>query len=234
VLLVIAAPGEALSLSPHPPLLVRRILVVSLPALGWGDVESVDLPHLHGLLRQAVGSVSLRAVGRITPPGEGYVTLGAGARAVGIESAGRAALTVEPGLTTGDGAGPRAEAVDDVVYSGVAAVTRANRRRPCGAVPGALGDTLRAAGVGRAVIANPDTSPSAPSAGPFGRFALAALMDRSGHVPGTVSHELLTSDRSAPFGVGYRLDAVEAAFDRVWRDRTVVLRPRPGRRPPPI
>ena len=209
----------------HPP--VRRLLVVTLPAVTWSDLESVDLRHLQGLVESAAaGSMSLRAVHRFTSPGEGYVTLGAGTRAVADDSLDNVPVAPDPSINM-EGSegkpGPLAETVDGASSSGVSVIERANRRLPYGAVPGALGEALRSAGVDRAVIANADTTLTSPNPRTDGRDAVAALMDRSGRVPGTVSPELLTSDAAAPFGVGYQLGAVVDAFDRVWNDRTVVL-----------
>jgi hypothetical protein len=105
----------------------------------------------------------------------------------------------------------------------VSAITRDNQRWPYGAVPGALGEALQTAGVGRAVIANADTSPLSVRPSSYGGDAVAGLMDRSGRVPGVVTRDLLVRDAAAPFGVAYGPSAVVASFDRLWRDRTVVL-----------
>ncbi|MDQ3146716.1 MAG: hypothetical protein M3R01_07225, partial [Actinomycetota bacterium] len=55
----------------RPP--VDRVLVISLPAVSWADLQGVPLPHLRPLLDQsAVASLSVRAVRRATTAGDGY------------------------------------------------------------------------------------------------------------------------------------------------------------------
>ncbi len=96
-----------------------------------------------------------------------------------------------------------------------------------GAEVGLLGDELRDAGVGRAVVANGDgTDPSTPEdrVPPYRRSAVSALMTSAGKVPGgRVDRGLLEPAPEAPFGLRLDPDAVLDAFRASWRGRAVVL-----------
>ena len=171
----------------------------------------------------------------------GYVTLGAGNKAVGvgpvadgsgIEPDG-AALRGRRSRSAPDRAGPvftrrtgRSEA-EGLVHLGISETVAANRDSVFGAKVGALGDTLKTAGYNRAVIANGDGSDVAQPGEDTTRHrrdAVAALMTGDGTVPaGDVSDDLLIADPTAPFGVRLDHDRVEADFTAQWRDRSVVL-----------
>lgn len=65
----------------------ERVLVVGVPGLQWSDV-GVQTPTLQRLAREgAVGVLSVKAVPAVTCPADGWLTLGAGNRAVadGVE-----------------------------------------------------------------------------------------------------------------------------------------------------
>jgi hypothetical protein len=112
------------------------VVVVGVPALRWADVSQSGTPALWRLAeRGAVGSLSVRAAGPVTPPVDGWVTLGAGNRATGrssLKSPAALPLVARPG---GD--------------PSFAALRRRNDRLPFDARVGSLGEALRAAGVRR-------------------------------------------------------------------------------------
>ena len=91
-----SAPAAHAAPAPTPP--VDRVLVVSLPAASWADVESADAPHLKALLsRSAVADLVTRAAGRRNSAASGYATLGAGGRASAVNPlAGQAFEPSEP------------------------------------------------------------------------------------------------------------------------------------------
>jgi hypothetical protein len=209
---------------------VDRVLVVSLPGVGWADVQDRDLPNLEGLLEDAaIGDLSTRIGRHDASTTEGYLTLGAGTRAVAplIDMA----VAVDPDETYGGV--PTAEILDrrlgfvpnGIAYLGMGAAIDANEESAFGAELGTLGDALADAGVDRAVIANADAvegfvSDEPPPDGSYARGAATALMDSDGIVPsGTVSRSLLAADASAPFGLRLDETQVLAAFDAVWEDQ---------------
>lgn len=212
---------------------VDRVLVLSLPTVTWGDLEEADLPALAGLLeRSAVGDLSTRSVVRSTSAGDGYTTVGAGTRARGrgiLDG-----LSFEQGEDFGG-------IPADVAYQqrvGVVppgpifsltqpSIVERNESLRYDAEVGALATALDAAGVGRAVVANADsTAREGEDSGPggYGRTAALALMGPTGGLPaGAVGPELLESDPMAPYGRRLDVDAAAEAFTEVWQDRSVVL-----------
>ena len=231
LLAVMPAAGAAPTGTPSPP--IDRVLIVTLPGVVWSDLEDVDLPNLDGLLDEsAVGDLTTRAnpSRRFTNLGDGYITLGAGTRAIGDNGAtdGQALEVDEPfGLdTAGDVFELRTgRAVErGIVQLAIATITARNEPLLLDAEPGALGATLAEAGYQRAVIANGDGTEPVGVPPVYRRSAASALMDEGGFVPaGSVGDELLVDDPAAPFGVRYDNDGVLSAFRDVWTPDSVVM-----------
>lgn len=216
----------------------RRVLVLSIPYVSWADVGRVETPNLDRFTaRAALGALSTRVDRRFTPLADGYATLGAGTRTVGVPEADGDGLMVDErfGLVSaGDAFTQRTgrKASGDIVQTGIVAIRDANARLHYDTEVGALAAALERAGIDRAVIGNADgRAPDAASAttdvtpGPARqRQAVLGLMDPSGEVAsGAVAPNLLEAATAAPFGVRLDHDAVEAAFTTRWRDRTVAL-----------
>jgi hypothetical protein len=215
--------------SPDP---VRRVLVISLPATSWSDVETGDDPHLKQLLSQsAVADMITRAAGRKSSIAGGYTALGAGGRASAVTTL--AAQAFEPSepygeSTAGDVYRQRTgiTATTGLVHLGLDALVRENADGLYDPTIGALGDDLAKHQVPRAVIANGDgAQPVVDDPLPeFQRAAVNALMGSDGRVPGgAVGDELLEPDAHAPFGVRMDNDAAYRAFSDAWRTGGVVL-----------
>ncbi|HZJ27104.1 MAG TPA: hypothetical protein VFF40_08870, partial [Acidimicrobiia bacterium] len=214
---------------------MRRVLVISLPGVGWRDVDADRTPNLAGLFRvSALANLSTRAPTLRTDLAGGYVTFGAGDKAVGPATldAGEAFGVDEP-----FGAGTAGEAfrrrTDDsvsqgIVHLGIEAIRSANATSLWEADVGVLGAALDAGGFRGAVIANADLDtaemiePIVTS--PYHREAAAALMDPRGVVgAGRVDPALLRRDPNAPFGARLAPEAVRRAFSDVFTDGSVVL-----------
>lgn len=59
------------------------VIFLGVPGLRWADVSKESMPTLYGLINEAaVASLSVRTVGPLTCPADGWLTLGTGARAV--------------------------------------------------------------------------------------------------------------------------------------------------------
>ena len=209
----------------HPG--VGRVLVISLPAISWEDLDLTALPHLSQVLATStVADLSVRGVGRVPSLADGYVTIGAGTRSVG--HVGDDGECLEPDEPFADGtareemARRNGVAVSAIPSTAILCleqhqIVSRNNGLLFDAQVSALGDTLAAAGVQRAVIGNGDTT-IVPTAGPdYRRWAALALTDRNGIVPdGAVGTSLLEKDPAAPFGLRLDPQKVLSVFDRVW------------------
>ena len=207
------------------------MLVLSLPATAWADLDPAIAPHLVQLLdHSAVADLATRAANGLAQFGDGYATLGAGTRSAtdGVTD-GEAFGVDEP---FGDGTASEAFHLRTgrtvrrgLVHLGLAGLVSKNSGLLFAAKAGALGDALARAGFGRAVIANADgVEPYTPPLPRYRRDAVIGLMGSDGTVPaGAVGPELLQPDQAAPFGLRLSPDAVEREFRDVWKPRSVVL-----------
>ena len=213
----------------HP---VCRVLVLSLPAISWADLRGTRLPHLEALLaRSAIADLSTRSIRQRTNAGDGYLTMGSGAR-VRVDPA-DAGQNLDPAESYGNGSAAdtfarrTGRSLDRGIGAlGIAGILDDNKALPYDAEPGALGTALRAARIHRAVIANADELELQPEAAQLHREAALALIDGTGRVPGgRVDASLLRVDDAAPYGVRLDSEVVVAAFRRAWdaNDRSVVL-----------
>lgn len=223
----VGAAGAADTSSP-----VKRVLVISLPATSWADVQTGDDPHLQKLFSQsAVADMITRTAGRKSSISAGYTALGAGGRASANTEV--AAQAFEPDEPYGDstaGAVYRqrtgVDATRGIVHLGLESLVQENADGLYDPTIGALGDSLEQAHLSRAVVANGDgAQPVVDDPLPeYQRSAVNALMDSKGRVPeGAVGPELLQPDPHAPFGVRMDMDAAYDAFARSWSQGGVVL-----------
>jgi len=211
---------------------VNRVLVISLPATAWGDVQAGDDPNLQRLFEQsAVADMITRTAGRKSSISAGYTALGAGGRASANSLlAAQGFEADEPYGDSNAGAVYRQRTGVDVtggiVHLGVEALITENADGLYDPTIGALGDTLEQAKVPRAVIANGDGAQPVVDdpLQQYQRAAVNALMDGKGRVPaGSVSDVLLEPDPHAPFGLRTDNAAAYRAFSDAWQQGGVVL-----------
>jgi hypothetical protein len=211
---------------------VKRVLVISLPATSWGDVQAGDDPNLQRLFTQsAVADMITRTAGRKSSITAGYTAFGAGGRAsANTLLAPQAFETTEAYGDSTAGAVYQqrtgVEATGGIVHLGVEALVSENADGLYDPTIGALGDTLEQAKVPRAVVANGDGAQPVVDdpLQPYQRAAVNALMDSHGRVPaGTVSDRLLEPDPHAPFGLRTNNDVAYRAFADAWQQGGVVL-----------
>ena len=164
--------------------------------------------------------------------GDGYITIGAGTRALGRplddgeclgsdepfeDGTAREAMARRAGLPVAS------IARSSVVCLTQPAITVRNSSLHYDAEIGALATSLAGAGVRRAVIGNADRAP-VPDVSGYIRPVGLALADANGVVPGgQVDAQLLTRDPRAPFGIEADNDAYFDTFTREWKDRSVVV-----------
>jgi len=226
---VSAAPAGAANDNHH----VRRVLLFSLPHVSWEDIQGNDVPNLRRLLDDSgVAALTTRIEERNTRLGDGYVTLGAGTRAVGDSLADGDNLGVDERFGSNRAGDVFTQRTGHKPGRGIVSldqprIVTANDARLYDAEIGALADALADAGVDRAVIANGDGEQPDTSEQPARvrrRQAALALTDKVGRLPaGQVDDRLLQDAPGAPFGVRLDQDRVASAFADVWHPDSVVL-----------
>jgi hypothetical protein len=228
---VLAVPaGRATAQTDREP--VERVLVLSLPGLSWEDVDLATLPNLRELFEEsALADMSVRGVERHPSLGDGYVTIGAGARAVTRRVGGGDCFEADERFEQGSagdafarrtGVPATSIPADAIVCLAQSAIGALNDGLLFDAHAGLLGDTLASNRVQRAVIGNADEGD--PPSGARERSAALALAGSDGQVPrGAVSGDLVVPDATFPFGVRSDDAEVLSQFDQAWHDRAVVL-----------
>jgi hypothetical protein len=225
VLAVVAAPGVAGA----RPADERRVLVVSLPGVVWRDIEELELPNLERLFEEsAVGALAARSVRAESRPGDAYLTISAGTRAIGSPAIDGQQLPVDADFAGEPAGGVFARRSGDAPGDAIVSLpwptlVRENDSEPYDAVLGLLASTLHDNGVRTAAIGNADGSDVSTIS--YERQAALALADTGGRIDGAVGGELLVEDPVEPFGVRLDAEGVLAAFEAAWRDgeQSVVL-----------
>lgn len=220
-----AVPTE--KLQPSRP--VERVLVISIPHVGWADLERADAPNLKRLLdRSAVANMTARSGGGGFV--SGYATLGAGKRSKGTDTPSDGmgfGVDDRFGDDTAGNAFARRTGIErrrGLVQLGIVGLVDVNDQEAGGSSVGALGTALRDAGWRTAVIGNSDGSVPDDALARYRRYLVAGLMSEDGTVDGgEVSRRLLTRDPQAPFGLVLDETAVLDAFRTAWTDRSVVM-----------
>lgn len=185
------------------------VVLLLVDRLAVGDLLDDSLPAVRAAAsRGGVGLLNAR-VGSGRNPGAGYLTLGAGERAVTGEASGLAfrrdeayqGRDVDALYRTLTGRQDEGAAVLHLGIAELVAVAKEARERPF--EPGRLGRLLREAGIPVRVYGNADT-PGTPR-----RFGALVAMDPDGRVPaGDVSASLLVDDPAWPFGSRTDYDAL--------------------------
>lgn len=188
-----------------------KVVMLVIPAVSLSDLASSDLPSFGMLMdRGSVGLMNSRTAGRIVAeaeipndnrtPESGYLTIGAGSRAIaGLEAAkafdrheiveGAPAPVILQRLTMVD------PGASEVVHTRIARLARDNSTLNHTVSVGLIGSALHKSGLRTAVIGSSD------DAGIHREAALIA-MDESGLVDfGNVGPEMTMRDRGAPLGV---------------------------------
>jgi hypothetical protein len=195
-----------------------KIVIISMPSIGWEDVSAGLTPNLARLVRDgSIASMSLRTVGSRTDQASAMVSIGAGNRARAYGARPRIkgdAETAPNAIPTPDG-GARVR--------GMANLIQDNADLDFGAIPGALGEELHRHGLTTGVAGNSDGGflyPTGQERTGSGidrrRFAALALADRSGTVDvAEVGDELTIRDPSTLNGYRASEGALLAASSRV-------------------
>ena len=210
-----------------------RVLVFGMQPLSFDDLDRGITPNLTRLIDEgALGALSARTVTRTPTEGEGYLSMGAGARLTG-------GGLVDTVLPAGDDVGgitarqyvaalTGREPTGEYVAMGGPGLLRRGDGAATDGAPGALGDALDAGGLEGVAVGNGDQPATYTSAGSLSRPAALVVMTsdmgvRSGHL---TPEEMLEPSSDAPFGVQANADAVvDATVEELEQADVVVVDP---------
>lgn len=172
-----------------------KVVVITMPGVTWADVQREAPPNIlaaaeHG----AAGSISVRTDSPVTSYGDGFLTIGAGARA----EAGEVNATEDP--TSLPGSRPEIDAFwEDAKVARFPELEELAERAAYEPRLGALASAVRP--IETAAIGLSDLGEASGPEG-RGRWALFAAMDEDGVVAKSLAaNNALVSDEDAPFGV---------------------------------
>ena len=67
----------------------KHVVIFSMPRLTWETLEKADTPNIDKLIDSgSIAAMSVRTLGPVTTPAEGYATISAGSRAAAVSSSG--------------------------------------------------------------------------------------------------------------------------------------------------
>ena len=159
VLCSFATPG-AQAATDHTP---KGVVLVGVSGLEWADVSAGDTPTLYGLMAEhTAGSVAVRSVAFATCVNDGWLTIGAGQRAV--QDRRKTSRCWPDPVPVRDSTNPGVVAA---TVPGWQDLQQTQQEGPYDATIGLLGQTLRDAGVCATAV---------------GRGAALALADEQGRV----------------------------------------------------
>lgn len=195
----------------------QKIVIVSMPSVGWEDVRAGHTPNLRRLAADwSVGALSLRTIGSRTDLASAMASIGAGNRARG---------TIRP-LAQGDSAAaPNAVSRPDgsLLVRNMKEVIADNAQLSFRARPGLLGSSLHRMGLKTGIAGNADggtlfsTSRRRKGHGlDLRRFGALALADLEGRVDrGEVGDDLVVRDPATISGYRSNETALLLAARRV-------------------
>jgi len=211
ILLSVAAPLPAKPADNVKPR-VRRVVLVTIPAVSLKELVDGDLPNFHKLFETgAAGLMNARTAGLLDSepgsfsdsmytPESGYATIGYGARAlVGFDARQAYNTTEQVEGTTAANVLRRLSLIDpksaEVVHTGIVSLKKDIAGLNYEVSPGTLGSILHSAGLKTAVIGNSDTQT------PHREIA-TITMDSNGLTDfGNVGTALVKNDPSFPCSV---------------------------------
>ena len=199
-----------------------KAVIVFIDRIGLADISYVDTPNLDLLIAKGTIGLMTTNTGGSRSQKDAYITMGAGARAVGSDKSplGLSSLESFQGINAGEyfqqitGINAPSSAV---VNLGIARAIRNNLNKPYQVKIGALGTALREANLNIAIIGNCDTPNE------YKRYLSSFLMDDKGIVPvGFVDKSYLVDDHSRPFGVRTNYNILNGWVEEVWNTSDLI------------
>jgi hypothetical protein len=207
----------------------KRVVLFTLPGVGWQQIEQADVPVLDGLIgRGATAGLVVRSATRGMAPVRGYATLGAGRRAYARvdDIDGHRLFSADAELENGKAADVAARRYGikrrgAFFQTELTTLTQRFVGADYGAVLGAFGESLHEAGKKTAVVAAGDQNLAGTIDG-MRRAVGLAVADDAGMIDSGQVSDLLVGDPTAPFGVRTDPRRFEEATNEALEDADVV------------
>lgn len=212
-------------LDPEPHLndtVMGKTFLIVIDRIGLSDLLSAETPHIDSLLERGGIALMTTNTGGSRSQKDAYLTMGAGTR-VAASNKSPLGFHVEE-LFQGNRAGDLYLQIaglqpteGSIINLGFTQSVRSNSQRPYTVNIGALGTSLKRAGIRTAVIGNCDIP------GENKRYLVSMMMDDRGIVPaGRIDGSFLVKDYCRPFGIRTDYNALLQSIDELW-DSTEVF-----------
>lgn len=197
-----------------------RVVLYTMPGVVWSEVVEADTPTIDRLVEEGATAAMAPRTASVRPsPLRGYLTLGAGNRAMSASDHESADDVV---LTTDEPEALRARVGDhrdgDVAHLAVPELAARQTSEYHGSVVGALGEALAAQGLETGVVSAAEQDMATIAGGP-----VLAIADADGVVTHGSVRGLVVADESKPFGVTTSAAKFASAVEQILEKADVVL-----------
>ncbi|MBP1994994.1 hypothetical protein [Paenibacillus eucommiae] len=209
----------------------EQVVLVAIPGFSFMELEPAvleEMPNLQRLVKQS-GFAAMNIRTQKRQMSDVYVSLGAGANAVGMAGVqtfgakelwgGASALELMNRYS-----GKPAFNVGEVLVPQVHVLDKANKNSFSNASPGTLGESLKQHGVLRMVLGSSDLGITFEDPKKLRRYAAQMLMDRAGGVDrGVIGNDALMASVDRPFGVKTDYKHLLSVMEEESNQKRVVL-----------
>lgn len=205
-----------------------KVIIMVVDRISWKDIRDADTPNLDRLMEKgSIGLMTTNTGGSLSQTNS-YLTLGSGARVLGI-SGSQTAYSY--------GYKYRGEEIQNLMYQitgsrmtpgaianpAIAKLHRSNANRPYRVNVGGLGTALREGGFQTAVLGNCDNYRRNEEDGGGKNYLVSMMMDDKGMVPlGDIDQSILMEDNRWPMGIRTDYDEMLVLLEQLWNKADVI------------
>ncbi|NLJ41811.1 MAG: hypothetical protein GX352_09440 [Clostridiales bacterium] len=196
-----------------------KAILIIIDRIGWKDIQDAETPNLDRLTRTGAVGLMTTNTGGVLSQNNSYLTLGTGARVVGL-----------PGSWSAVPYGQfyKGERIENLIFQitgktmnkgsignpSIAKIHRVNADKPYRVNIGALGTALKEGGIRISVLGNCDNYKDQSIEGNGKNYAIAMMMDDNGIVPmGDIGSNLISEDPGWPMGIRTDYDELMRSFN---------------------
>ncbi|NLI60724.1 MAG: hypothetical protein GX375_04750 [Clostridiales bacterium] len=205
-----------------------KVILLVIDRVSWNEIDEAHTPNLDKLIDMGAIGLMTTNTGSSLSQNNAYLTIGAGARAVGV-SGSQEALSYSHKY--------RGDRIENVMYQitgfrmaegavgnpSIAKLHRENEKKAYNVGIGSLGTALREAGLKAAVLGNCDNYRRLEKEGGGKNFLVSMMMDDRGIIPlGDISQSLIIDDPNWPMGIRTDYDKMLEAFKEMTEQAHVI------------